>query len=54
MSPIADEAILKEFSPFLIQCKPEAPWIKRCGNVIKFTENIQNESKIQLLYDGIY
>lgn len=46
MIPCADNEILKEFEPLAIGCKPEAPWIKRCNNGIKFTEEIQDDNKI--------
>ena len=53
MTPSPDEEILEEFSPLSIKCRPEAPWIKRCGNSIKFTEEIQNDSKVKLVCEGI-
>lgn len=50
--PCVSDDILEEFQPFSFQCRPEAPWIKRCGNAIKFTEEIQNDSRVRLLPEG--
>ena len=33
--------ILNELECRIIPCHPEAPWIKRCGTGIKFTDEIQ-------------
>ena len=49
MTPYTDITILNEFVPTTFPCKPEAPWIKRYGYGIKFTDEIQNDSKIQLI-----
>ena len=40
--PYVDKSILSEFSYKAINCRPEAPWIKRCEHGIKFTEEIQS------------
>lgn len=40
--PYIDKSILNEFSYKAINCKPEAPWIKRCQGGIKFTEEIRS------------
>jgi len=52
MTPCPSDEILNEFLPFAFQCRPEAPWIKRCGNGIKFTEEIEDDSRIQLIHDS--
>lgn len=52
MIPCADNDVLKEFEPLAISCKPEAPWIKKCKSGIKFTEEIQDEDKIQQISTG--
>jgi len=54
MIPSPDNELLTEFQALAFQCRPEAPWVKRCGDAIKFTEEIQNESKIQLVCEGIF
>ncbi len=48
MLPIADKEVLREFEPLAFTCWPEAPWIVRCKYGIKFTEEIQDEGRIQL------
>ena len=53
MIPCADSEIMKEFEYNAISCKPEAPWIKRWSHGYKFTEEIQDDDKIQLLAEGI-
>jgi len=39
--PYVDKSILSEFSYKAINCRPEAPWIKRCEYGIKFTDEIR-------------
>lgn len=39
--PYVDKSILSEFSYKAINCRPEAPWIKRCEHGIKFTDEIR-------------
>ena len=52
MTPLVGIEVLEEFTPFSIQSKPEAPWLKRCSEGIKFTDEIQNDSRIQLITEG--
>lgn len=40
--PYIDKSILDEFTYKAINCKPEAPWIKRCEYGIKFTDEIRS------------
>ena len=40
MIPIVDPNYLSEIDISLIKPVPEAPWIKRAGNFIKFTDDI--------------
>jgi len=40
--PYIDKSILAEFTYKAINCRPEAPWIKRCEYGIKFTEEIKS------------
>lgn len=54
MTPASDNSLLEEFAPFAIKCRPEAPWIKRCGNAIKFTDEIQDDTKVQLATEGTF
>lgn len=49
MIPSADKEVLREFEPLSFPCRPEAPWIKRCKYGIKFTEEIQDDDKVQLV-----
>ena len=52
--PCVTDDILAEFQPFTFKCRPEAPWIKRCGGNIRFTESLQNDSKVQIVYEGTF
>ena len=40
--PYIDKSILTEFTYKAINCRPEAPWIKRCEYGIRFTEEIRS------------
>jgi tetratricopeptide (TPR) repeat protein len=38
--PKVDDKILEELDPLKVPCNPEAPWIRREDNIIRFTEEI--------------
>lgn len=48
MIPAADDELLSEFEPLAFSCRPEAPWIRKWENGIKFTDEIQDDNKIQI------
>jgi len=43
MIPYVDISILDYFTLKSIPCKPEAPWIKKKGNSVRFTDEIQDD-----------
>lgn len=55
--PYIDKSILNEFDYRAINCRPEAPWIKRYKSGFKFTDEIQttlNSMESDSEHDAIY
>eukprot|EP00826_Nyctotherus_ovalis_P047581 TRINITY_DN5490_c0_g1_i4.p1 TRINITY_DN5490_c0_g1~~TRINITY_DN5490_c0_g1_i4.p1 ORF type:complete len:103 (-),score=22.32 TRINITY_DN5490_c0_g1_i4:124-432(-) len=51
--PYIDKSILSDFTYKAINCRPEAPWIKRCKNGVRFTSEMQNTiNSVETEYDS--